>query len=225
MRQPGAWQLNGEPLIFSTENRLLDGQNRMAALVQAGVSLRFLVVRGIAISAQPTLGLALTRNAADILASNQETNVYTLASALRLLWGHEHQCVMTPRRSFATQDTLEILTRYPGLPSSLSWGSSTRKLLPIAAGASFHYLAHQRDPSTAKHVFQWLKTGTDLAAGHPIHDLREKLIGAKSRTPKTKTWTYLYWCVLCWNALRTGKTAPQLAWQPMLEPSRFPQVV
>jgi hypothetical protein len=43
----GKWQLNGKALIFDSNGRLLNGQHRLSAVVQAGVPLTTLVVRGI----------------------------------------------------------------------------------------------------------------------------------------------------------------------------------
>ena len=45
--QDGKWKLNGKSIIFDKNGRLLNGQHRLAAVVQAGVPLTILVVRGI----------------------------------------------------------------------------------------------------------------------------------------------------------------------------------
>ena len=43
----GKWRLNGKVLIFDRNGRLLNGQHRLHAVVQSGVSLTTLVVRGV----------------------------------------------------------------------------------------------------------------------------------------------------------------------------------
>lgn len=43
----GEWQFNGKSLIFDSNGRLLNGQHRLYAVIQSGVSLKTLVVRGV----------------------------------------------------------------------------------------------------------------------------------------------------------------------------------
>lgn len=43
----GEWKFNGKSLIFDSNGRLLNGQHRLYAVIQSGVSLKTLVVRGV----------------------------------------------------------------------------------------------------------------------------------------------------------------------------------
>ena len=43
----GAWVVNGQPIIFDTEGRLIDGMQRLSACVQSKVPLTTLVARGV----------------------------------------------------------------------------------------------------------------------------------------------------------------------------------
>ena len=43
----GRWKLNGKTITFDSNGRLLGGQHRLNAVVQSGVSLTTLVVRGL----------------------------------------------------------------------------------------------------------------------------------------------------------------------------------
>lgn len=43
----GLWRLNGEPIIFSEDGVLKDGQHRLAAIVYANKAVKMLVVRGV----------------------------------------------------------------------------------------------------------------------------------------------------------------------------------
>ena len=42
----GKWKTSAEPIIFSEDNTLLDGQHRLAALVLSEMTEDFLVIRG-----------------------------------------------------------------------------------------------------------------------------------------------------------------------------------
>lgn len=61
------WMLNGEPIIISDTNVILDGQNRLYACVKAGVPFRTLMIWGIAEDAFKTIDIGKTRTASDIL--------------------------------------------------------------------------------------------------------------------------------------------------------------
>lgn len=43
----GNWELNGEPIVFDTEGKLINGQHRLNAIVEAGIPVDILVVRGV----------------------------------------------------------------------------------------------------------------------------------------------------------------------------------
>jgi multidrug resistance efflux pump len=43
----GNWKLNGKTIVFDRDGRLLNGQHRLGAVAEAGVSLTTLVVRGV----------------------------------------------------------------------------------------------------------------------------------------------------------------------------------
>jgi hypothetical protein len=224
MRQ-GGWHLNGEALLFDDGGeggRLLDGQHRLAAVVQLGKPVPFLIVRGVSMDAQATLGQALRRSKADILSMHQQASAKTLAGALGVLWRYDHGLMLDPKRTFLAQHTLEVLLRYPGLAASMSWGLSTRKFLPGSVGAALHYLLNQKDAGLAKQVFGRLHDGLELTASDPLHSLREKLIEARTRLPRLPQWVYALWCVRTWNALRNGGGPPTLPWEPQVD--RFPHV-
>lgn len=55
------WDMNGEPIIFDTDGSLIDGQHRMAAVIQAKKSIRSVVIRGVAPSAAVTIDLGKRR--------------------------------------------------------------------------------------------------------------------------------------------------------------------
>lgn len=221
MRQ-SAWHLNGEPLIFDADGILLDGQHRLSAVVQVGKPVPFLIVRGVRVEAQASLGQALRRSKADILSMHQQASAKTLAGALGVLWRYDRGLMLDPKRTFLAQHTLEVLLRYPGLAASMSWGLSTRKFLPGSVGAALHYLLNQKEAGLAKQFFGRLRDGLELTASDPLHALRERLIEARTRLPRLPQWVYALWCVRTWNALRNGGGPPTLPWEPQVD--RFPHV-
>ncbi|NBW19835.1 MAG: hypothetical protein EBR82_68865, partial [Caulobacteraceae bacterium] len=81
----GDWWLNGETIIFGADGTLLDGQHRLTAIVQAGVCVDVLVVRGIDEEAFRTLDGGRTRTTGEVLGIEGEKNSNAVAGAVQAL--------------------------------------------------------------------------------------------------------------------------------------------
>lgn len=79
------WWMNGEPIIFSDDGELLNGQHRLMACVKSGVAFDALVVRGIATDAFKTMDNVRPRSSADGLGIIGEVNCRALASAVQAI--------------------------------------------------------------------------------------------------------------------------------------------
>ena len=81
----GYFQFNGQPILFDPNGRLLDGQNRLAALIEARKihkhlsscpkTISCLVVRGIPTEAFPTLDQGAKRTTADFMREKNATKL------------------------------------------------------------------------------------------------------------------------------------------------------
>ncbi len=83
----GLWQLNGEPIKFDQDGRLLDGQHRLMAVVESEVTVQSLVVRGLPTESQLTMDQGTARGAGDqaYLAGAIQKNTERVSSAIRCL--------------------------------------------------------------------------------------------------------------------------------------------
>src|SRR5690606_24318901 len=63
----GKWLTTPEPIAFSWDGRLLNGQHRLSAVIRAGVSVPMFVVRNVDPSAFVALDRGATRTVADAL--------------------------------------------------------------------------------------------------------------------------------------------------------------
>lgn len=82
----GRWRSNGESIKFSKTGRLIDGQNRLHAIIRADRPVNMLVVRGLDDRDQETMDIGCNRNLRDILKLRGETNSTNLAATIRALW-------------------------------------------------------------------------------------------------------------------------------------------
>lgn len=86
LMRKGMWKMNGESIKFSTFGRLLDGQNRLHAIIQADIPVLMLVVRGLDDVTQETMDIGANRNLSDILRLRGEHNTSNLAAVIRALY-------------------------------------------------------------------------------------------------------------------------------------------
>jgi hypothetical protein len=97
----GQWHLSPEPVIVSDTGRLLNGQHRLSAVVDADVSVPFLFVYGPDESTFEVLDRGATRTVADALGADKRAS-----EAARLL------CVIKAKSSvtdFEVKEALELM--------------------------------------------------------------------------------------------------------------------
>lgn len=63
----GEWKLNGETVAFSWDGVLRDGQNRLMAIIEAGIPVDTVVVRGVDPESQITMDSGTKRTLSDFL--------------------------------------------------------------------------------------------------------------------------------------------------------------
>lgn len=83
----GAWQYTGEAIKFSRTGRLVDGQNRLNAVIRSGATVPMLVVRGLDDEAQRVMDTGAKRTSADDLTMHGEKHATILAAASRIALG------------------------------------------------------------------------------------------------------------------------------------------
>jgi hypothetical protein len=83
----GRWMLTGESIKFDIHGNLLDGQHRLAAIAQTGITQRLLIVSGIDPQVRSVIDTGAVRTGGDALriAGMGGGNPYALAAAARLL--------------------------------------------------------------------------------------------------------------------------------------------
>lgn len=238
----GDWRLNGETIKVSTDGALIDGQHRLLAVVDSGVTIQTLVVRGLSSDTQQTVDIGRTRTVADVLAlEGYEKRSVVLAATLRYLKLMQTNEIRTtgagqssgsgrhpndPKGAFSPQELMDVLVDFPYIYDSLD---ITDPLARAVGGSHSQYAAlhawfTQIDKDAADRFFYQLSYGIDLTPGNPIFALRRWL---EVRRNGKGQWTRLNrlmvhaLIVKAWNAWREGKQIRTLAWHnntPLPEP-------
>lgn len=91
----GLWKENGESIIMSDGNMLLDGQHRLAAIVKSGTTQKILVVTGVKSDSFDTIDTGLVRSAGDILAIDGVRSYYQKAAGIAKYFSMKNGFVST----------------------------------------------------------------------------------------------------------------------------------
>ena len=195
----GGWVLNGETIKISNTGALLDGQHRLAAVIDAGVPIRTLVTRNLPESAMNTLGTGRARSAADILSINGYPNSALLASSAANLWR-----ILTGASSTAIVPAdylMKVADRYPRLQYWTARFASSKVLKKLVPGSSLipalvylDEIAGKRE--MAEKLFFDLEMGTGLKVGDPSLALRNRLMRHAATTGSSKAF-YAVWNGVC----------------------------
>lgn len=226
----GAWVLNGEAIKIAQDGRVLDGQHRLMAVLEADVTIETLVITGLDLQAQETMDQGQPRSFGDTLKLRGEKNYTVLAAATAIVCVYERDGV-PHRESGAARPSIpqlsRTLERNPDLRESVELALGLiRPWLPVSQIAALHYLFAIADTDNARAFVTRLATGEQLSAADPIYVLRERLI-SEHANPETSlnTKVKLAFLVRTWNAFMRGETIRRLVFQPGgANPDRFPQI-
>ena len=228
----GAWVEDGQSIKFAADGTLLDGQHRLAAIAQSGVTLPMLVVTGLPSTAQDTMDTGAKRSLGDALKLRGEANYVALAAALMRVY----QWQGGARRSIGRgngdvrpthRQLLDALEEHPEIRRSAEMAVRVRNALPIPAGciSLCHWLFNQIDSSDCAFFFARLIDGAGLATDDAVYALRR----TAEINARDKAWTlnegYVVALVIkAWNAYREGRAVHLLKFKAGgANPEQFPE--
>ncbi len=226
----GKWRgRNGEAIRFDTEGRLVDGQHRLWACIEAEVPFETLLITNVAPEVYSTIGVGRPKSFGDFLGPmHHEKNTILLASACRLVyyWQHGLLPMMRDSRQAPTIAALEqVLKDHPTIRESVSRAASseTKKILTPSYIALVHYAGTlEGKPATVEAFFERLGKGEGLYATDPIFHLRNFLLSQKTGTRKAGQQYVLACVIKAWNA--TKKEQKQNAPTRFSVNESFPQL-
>lgn len=210
------WLNSGEPIIFSREGVLNDGQHRLLACIDAGVpfisDLRF----GIDRAAFPMTNSHNKRRPSDVLDILGEQNTRNLAATLNWIHRYERGLPGSLGIVITNSDIEAHLARHPQIRKSCEIGgrlnSATRILSPSVASA-LHYIFARLNGDDADAFFEFLIDGVGATHRHdPRVILRNKLLANRNETAKLKDVYLMAVTIKGWNAHRNKRYVEKLYW-------------
>lgn len=204
----GRWQITGEGVKFAPDGSLLDGQHRLAAIVEAGATVPLLVVRGIAQDAQRVMDTGRARTASDALTMRGEHHTALLAAATRLALGVEAN-LPDPGKYDPTHGEIEAwVDANPDmrLACEIAQTVARRTDCPPAVVAYAFWRMARIDRADAASFWVAAADKVGLSAGDPVIAMTNRFAEVRRNRERITRRAYLSVIFRAWNYRREGKT-------------------
>lgn len=207
----GNWQVNGQAIVISDQEEVLDGQHRLMAVIEAGQAIQTLVVYGIGREAFKTIDTGAVRSGSDALAlfypNANGSLVKTVGSAvpwcLRMEAGFYGD-----RKKISNTDVLDYVSKHRELWSCaeiLNGYPKDTRPLSQAMGTACYEIFRRKDPDLAEKFMRAVYTGEQLSITRAEYVLRSMLIRDAQRLSSYPAEIKMKMVVKAWNWTRRGR--------------------
>lgn len=205
----GHWQFTSEAIKFDEQGHLIDGQQRLRAVIESDKPQTFLVIRGEKTSVFDVLDQGLIRSVAQILRMRGEQHYAILAAAARLVylwdedaWGSKQRKRVTPR------DVADVLRTHPHLRMAVSaWGKSS-KLNQISLPSVNTFMFYEfwiRSADRAEEFMSEVEQGGKVGSASKL--LFDRLLTEKLKDRNMGQREYITLWIKAWNEYMQGNRA------------------
>lgn len=217
----GEWSLTGEPIIIDKAGRLADGQHRLWAVIESGVTIESAVVRGVEPNMFRYMNTGKSRNAADILHIEGYVDAPNLAAAARLLIVYEAGGSfknLWKGRMPQPSEILDWVDKNSGIVDELKAAEKVSKRVggkgfTKSLVAALRMILKRIDEEDCEVFFERLQTGLFTEPDDPIYMLRERLMKNNSGHVRELNKNEIAAITFkAWNAWRAGDGIRQLKW-------------
>lgn len=231
----GEWQHNPLDSIGVTpDGKLLNGQHRLAAVVQTGLPQAFSIVYGVNPDIYRVLDQGLPRSMSDYFKSGGETNATELAAVVAWQFREEaglHSQAsggpyrLDARLSPTTHQADDVLARHPRLRDVVKVHSRVAepgRLLPKSITNWTYYRFSRVDAEAADVFWEGVGSGVGLTSADPRYALRKVLLRRAEGETRGRSSEFVAALVVKgWNAFLRGKSVKVIAWR---EDEQFPRI-
>lgn len=216
----GEWKFDGNSIKFNTKGELIDGQHRLAAIIQAGATVESLVITNMQDDVIDVIDSGRARSLYDNMKMRGIPNASGTTAILVSLFRYENGTYKPALRSQNWTDATfsQVYARYNEDPEYWRriynmghriWEGSGA--IQSAAGLFYHF-ALALDQEDADHFADQLSLGHGLQENDPAYVLRRMLAIKNPNRPRRNYQHYAY-LVKGWNAYREGRPVQVLSYR------------
>lgn len=183
----GEWKVTHQGVAIDTNGKLVDGQHRLAAIIEADMPVEITVFTDVPADTFDVLDTGKRRNAADVLAIEGEQSTLQLAAMLRTVWLYDNRRDMNwsgGGASVSNQQILETLEANPTIRAYVAIGERLANevgLIKSAGGAASYLLSRVNSEKKLQPWFDGVIDGAGLEKGDARLRFRNHMLGLARR--------------------------------------------
>lgn len=225
----GRWQYDGAPIRFDTGGNLIDGQHRLKACIESGVSFENDVIFDLPPEAMRTIDIHRPRTAghiAHIEGAQNASCACAVASLIVLHRRHGIQQLNDPRCQPTKTLIVEAAQSLPGLDGAVVQARLLgRKLAPPRVVGFCYYQFAAQNHGLADRFFAELASGLNLMPDNPVYHLRERLLTDRQAKAKLPQLDLVALFFKAWLFYREKRSLRKLFWKTDgPSPEKFPEI-
>lgn len=214
----GQWTASTDAIGFDESGRLVNGQHRLTAIAESGISADLLVVHDLPPNARLNLDVGAKRSFADFLTlEREEVNTAVLAAIVAFTMQFSDKGFRVGWRTNVSIS--ELLAKFDSNADSYRAAANitghrwrTALLPPSALGGLYVVFAELNEEDSCAFIDAFV-SGQGLNQGNPILTLRNQLIGrTRSRSYAVPMRIAVAWAIRAWNSYRRGEERQVLRW-------------
>ena len=221
--QSGSWVVNGETIKIADNEDILDGQHRLLACIDAGVSFDTFVVYGLKEEAFDSIDQGIVRSGADVLSIHfpqaPASITRAVASGVRVCWKIQHG--WTTRIAYMKRGNAEALAYVLKNPvlwrcaSILNAYPKDARLISLGQATGLYFAFNRKDAGAAEQFMRDISTGEELKSTSVEYQLRSLFISEQRKHQMLSGDAKCMLVIKAWNCRRRnkmprGKTALRL---------------
>lgn len=214
------FKVTGEPIQFCQNGTLLNGQHRLLAIVETGVTLSINIVRGLDPEAFKFIDTGKKRNASDVLGIEGFANPQRMAAMAVFIKNYKSGLIRDKNSLGVTNsDVLDFVkNNSEKMIESCKYGfNKENKIMKGITLSSMHFILSELNSEKANDFCWSLITGERLEKGNPIYVLRAKLIHDLASTAKLRPVIKTALIIKAWNYYIKNKEIKLLRWDSSIE--------
>jgi hypothetical protein len=204
------WPFVADPIRVDTDGFLMDGQKRMWAVENSGVTLEFVLVTGLAPETQAFMDIGQKRSPGDVFAINKAPNAMRAAAITGIVMRYEMVKLLDTKYGIEAGELLEYYqdpdnTQLIDRAAVVAARVVTDMSVPPAVIGGVHVVVSRiSDPFAVNEFFEKLAKGFGLTEGMPVASLRGWLIRRHADRLKATRGEYFWAVARAWNEYAVG---------------------
>lgn len=212
----GKWKTTRVPIIFSTQ-RIIDGQHRLMAIIESGVTITADIVFGAPDESFAYIDIGAKRSTSDIFAINGVVNSVKLSAMARIIWQYDRGgrgSITGNGSDISSADLYQEFLKMANIEQSLrivSMFKRTRLASPTLMGA-LHYICARKSRKDADYFFSVAcDGGAERIKNAPETVLHKRLILNATSIEKLSRDSIARLTFSLWNRYRLGRSGANLS--------------